>query len=242
VSADGTRLVFLSNLPLTGYDSNGGDELFRYDASTDSLLCLSCNPTGARAFGPTSVPGAVANGEEVSAYKPRVMTAGGERIFFDTLDSLTPKDTNVEVDVYEWRAQGVGGCAPGEGCVGLISSGRGAEGATFVDASSDGSDVFFITDESLVAQDPGSSDLYDARIGGGFPEPPTPIPCFGDACQPLPPEPEDPTPGTAFYGSEKNPGLTIERAGHKRKHHKRHRHRKHHHGKHRKASGRGGVR
>ena len=30
----------------------------------------------------------------------------------------------------------------------------------------------------------------------GYPQPPTGIPCFGDACQPLPPEPEDPTPGT----------------------------------------------
>ena len=29
-----------------------------------------------------------------------------------------------------------------------------------------------------------------------LPEPETGIPCFGDACQPLPPEPEDPTPGT----------------------------------------------
>ena len=44
--------------------------------------------------------------------------------------------------------------------------------------------------------DPGAYDVYDARVGGGYPLPPNPVPCFGDTCQPLPPEPEDPTPGT----------------------------------------------
>ena len=75
----------------------------------------------------------------------------------------------------------------------LISSGRSAGGASFVDASADGSDAFFLTDGSLVAADPGSVDLYDARVGGGFPIPPPPIACEGDACQALPPEPVDPT-------------------------------------------------
>jgi hypothetical protein len=233
VSRDGTKLVFLASDPLIGYDSNGQNELYRYDASSKSFSCVSCNPTGARALGATSIPGAVANGTEVRFYKPRVMDEQGNRVFFDTLDSLTPKDANGEVDVYEWRAVGVGGCGRPEGCVGLISSGKGADGASFVDASADGTDVYFLTDESLVGDDPGSTDLYDARIGGGFPEPPAPIPCFGDACQPLPPEPEDPTPGTGFVGEERNSKLTIEGSGAKkhkhRRHHKRHAHRKHHH-------------
>ena len=43
---------------------------------------------------------------------------------------------------------------------------------------------------------PAAIDVYDARVGGGFPLPPSAVPCFGDACQPLPPEPDDPTPGT----------------------------------------------
>ena len=40
-----------------------------------------------------------------------------------------------------------------------------------------------------------------------------PIPCFGDACQPLPPEPEDPQLRNAFYGSERNPKLHLHRRG-----------------------------
>jgi hypothetical protein len=230
VSADGTKLAFLSDLPLTGYESLGELELFRYDASTDSLLCASCNPTGARPLGPAAIPGAEPNGEEVRMYKPRVMDDQGSRIFFESEDALSAKDTNGEMDVYEWRLQGVAGCGHAEGCIGLISSGRGADGAVFVDASALGGDVYFLTEESLVADDPGSTDLYDARIGGGFPPPPSPIPCFGDACQPLPPEPEDPTPGTAFVGTERNQKLTVVGTGKK---HKRHKHRRHHR-KHRK--------
>lgn len=243
ISADGSKLAFLANEPLTGYDSNGQNELFRYDAASRSLLCISCNPTGAIALGRTAIPGAIANGSEVRFYKPRVMDEQGNRIFFETLDSLSPKDANGEFDVYEWRAQGVGGCSRGDGCVGLISSGKGPDGASFIDASADGTDAYFLTDESLVGEDPGSSDLYDARIGGGFPEPPPPIPCFGDACQPLPLEPEDPTPGTSFIGLERNQKLTIEGSGKKKhKHRRRHRHRRHHHAAHPKTGKRGGSR
>jgi hypothetical protein len=245
VSADGTKLAFLASAPLTNYDSNEQNELFRYDDDTGSLLCASCNPTGARAVGPTLIPGAVANGEEVRAYKPRVMDATGSRLFFDTDDSLAAKDTNQDRDVYEWRADGVANCSRPEGCVGLISSGRGANGATFVDASAEAADVFFLTDESLVASDPGATDLYDARIGGGFPEPASPIPCFGDACQPLPPEPEDPTPGTEFYGSERNSSLHLEKPRRAAHRHRKKRHGKHHHRghpRHRHGSGRRAAR
>lgn len=217
VSASGTRLAFLASADLTGYESLGATELFLYQADAGNLLCASCNPTGARPLGLTTIPGAISNGEEVQAYKPRVMDAAGTRLFFDTEDAISPKDANGEPDVYEWRAQGVGGCAKAIGCIGLISSGRGADGSTFVDASADGIDAFFLAGDSLVTTDPGSVDLYDARIGGGFPAPPKPIPCFGDACQPLPPEPDDPTPGTLFYGSEANPKLRLEVQGKKGK-------------------------
>ena len=96
----------------------------------------------------------------------------------------------------------------------------------FIDASADGTDVFFLADDSLVSSDPGSVDVYDARIGGGFPDPPVPMPCVGDACQPLPPEPEDPHPGTVFYASEVNPKLHLHRRGKNRRKHK-HKKRRH---------------
>jgi hypothetical protein len=209
VSADGTRLVFVSTAPLTGYhntDKNTGEpdsEVFLYDATANggagALTCVSCNPANVQPVGPSSIPGAIANGKGPAAtlaYKPRALAAVGRRVFFDSEDALVTGDTNNDGDVYEWEAQGTGSCTTPGGCLELISSGRSEDGASFVDASGDGSDVFFLTDGSLVPSDPGAVDLYDARAGGGFPEPDKPIPCEGDACQPLPSPPEDPTPGT----------------------------------------------
>lgn len=216
VSADGSRLAFLATAPLTEYDSDGKAEVYLYSLATKTLACVSCNPTGERPLGPASIPGALANGAAFQAYKPRALLESANRLYFDTFDSLAPQDTNNDRDVYQWEAQGTGSCAKAGGCVNLISSGRSEDGARFVDASADGSDVFFTTDGSLVPSDPGSVDLYDARIGGGFPIPTTPIPCNGDACQPLPGEPEDPTPGTLLVRPEGNPPLRFPGEGSKK--------------------------
>jgi hypothetical protein len=205
VSADGSALAFLSAAPLTGYDNTDQStgqpdtQLFLWRAGA-GLVCVSCNPTNQRPIGPSSIPGAVANGSN-RIYKPRSLVAGGRRLFFESDDSLVLSDTNVARDVYEWEAQGEGDCAAPDGCLGLVSSGKAAEGATFVDASQSGADAYFLTARSLVGNDHGSTDLYDAREGGGFPEPESPIPCEGDACQSLPSEPDDPQPGTLLPNS-----------------------------------------
>jgi len=209
VSADGTRLALLSEAPLSGYDNTDLDtgepdsQLFLYDATAEgagALTCVSCNPAGRRPTGPSSTPGAFANGSgplATRAYKPRALTADGRHLFFDSRDALLASDTNRDSDVYEWRAPGSAGCPAPGGCLGLISNGRSEDGASFIDASESGRDVFFLTDAALVPADPlGTVDVYDAREGGGFPIPTEPIPCEGDACQPLPSPPEDPTPGT----------------------------------------------
>ena len=201
VSPDGSRLAFLSKASLTGYDNVGQEsrepesQVFLFDATVSgpaALICVSCNPTLGRPLGPSTIPGAVGGGEGpdvVPAYKPRALSADGRRLFFDSADALVLQDTNNSADVYEWEAQGAGSCTRAGGCVNLISSGRSGDGAAFADASASGADAFFLTDGSLVEADPGSVDLYDARDGGGFPLPPKPIPCEGDACQGLLSEP-----------------------------------------------------
>jgi hypothetical protein len=227
ISVDGSRLAFLSTASLTGYDNvgqlSGGPvtEVFLYDANGNGgagkLVCASCNPTLGRPLGPSTIPGAVGGGEgpdAIPAYKPRALSADGSRLFFDSADSLVPQDTNNRPDVYKWEAAGAGDCQQASGCLNLVSSGRSPQadsrGASFADASLDGGDAFFLTDSSLVPSDPGSIDLYDARVGGGFPVPSAPIPCDGDACQPLPSQPEDPTPGTLVRGAS-NPPLSFGR-------------------------------
>lgn len=233
VSGDGTRLLFLSRVELTPYDNTDVNthepdaELYLYGEDTSTLTCVSCNPTGERPQGFASIPGTT------GPYRPRALAAGGRRIFFDTADALGgAQDTNDDQDVYEWEQGGVGTCTQSQGCLRLISSGRSEGGASFVDASADGADVFFLTDGSLVKSDPGAVDLYDAREGGGFPEPVTPIPCEEDACQPLPPPPDDPAPGT-LAPSSGNPPMHFPKKTKKR-------HRKHHrvHAAHHRAGGR----
>lgn len=243
VTADGTRLAFLSTASLTGYANVGKTEVFLYEAPTKHLLCASCNPRGTTPFGSSTIPGARAAGEGgISAYKPRALSADGRRLFFDSADHLLLSDSDGHPDVYEWEANGSGSCAKAAGCVALVSSGRSGE-ASFLDASGDGADVYFLTDASLLGADTGSVDVYDAREGGGFPEPPPAIPCEGDDCQGPPPGPDDPTPGTAALGYPSNPPLRWPKKICKRKggprHHscgrKRH-HSRHGHGK---TTGRG---
>jgi hypothetical protein len=98
-------------------------------------------------------------------------------VFFDTPDALVAADSNGARDVYSSR----------NGRVTLISRGTQAFGATFVEATPDGHDVFFVTGDRLVGQDrDDTDDLYDARIGGGIASQspvPGPASCAGDQCR-----------------------------------------------------------
>lgn len=195
VSADGTRLAFLSSISLTGYPNAGHAQVYLYESPDHRLTCVSCNPKGAAPLGPSTIPPARAAGEGPPAYKPRVLSADGRRLFFDSADALVAPDTDSAADVYEWEAQGAGSCTSSGGCLALISNGRtGAD--SFLDASADGTDVFFLTPAPLDPADSEGLDVYDARAGGGFPEPPPPAPCEGDDCQGPALPPTDPMPGT----------------------------------------------
>jgi hypothetical protein len=228
VSPDGLHAAFMSRTALTGYDNtdaaNGeaDEEVFVYDATANGgageLLCASCNPSEARPAGrntstannPYWIAGQIP-AYETPLYAPRVLSADGTNLYFESAEALVPRDTNGRIDVYEWERPETGDCdevdatyseAAG-GCVDLISSGQSKKDSGFVDASPDGHDVFFATLSSLVPQDPGLIDIYDARVGGGFPPPAAPPPaCEGEACQSAPEAPNDPTPASeAFQGA-----------------------------------------
>src|SRR6185312_14617857 len=97
-------------------------------------------------------------------YQSRYMDDQG-RVFLNSVEALVPQDTNGKADVYEWEPSGVGGCTPAAetyseafsegqgGCIALISSGKSDRAASFLDASADGNDVFFLTSGKLVPQD-----------------------------------------------------------------------------------------
>lgn len=214
VSHDGNRVVFMSNESLTGYDNTVSagsscvknfagptlparcEEVFLYEANANHLSCVSCNPSGARPTGPSGMPGGTQIENDQALYQSRVLSeqgdgaAGGVRVFFDSADGIVPQDTNGVEDVYEYE----------NGNVYLISDGKSAEGASFVDASTDGNDVFFLTRGQLVAQDTDQLvDLYDARaphVTGervGF-SVASPVICEGEDCR-------APNPAAPVFGS-----------------------------------------
>jgi hypothetical protein len=234
VSRDGRQVAFTSTMSLTGYDNidqNSGEEdgeVYVYDATASGsgvgrLFCASCNPSGARPVGrkvdtgnnekfihwaAASLPAALT---QLSA--PRYFSVDGKRLFFESFDALLARDTNGKADVYEWEAPGEGRClqtsasySPANGgCLYLISSGESPSDSQLIDASADGSDVFFTTGASLLPQDPGLIDVYDARVDGGFPAPPpAPVACEGEACQNPPVPPLDVTPGSLTFSGAGN--------------------------------------
>lgn len=226
VSTDGAHLAFVSNAKLTAYDNNDAAdgrpaiELYLYDAETDKLACVSCNPSGSRPAG-REIKGTNESRQvaaqlppaENQLFFPRALSDDGNRLFFESFEALLPPDTNGMADVYEWqRAASVKACeeAGAElyvqsagGCLSLISSGQTPTDSEFADANPDGSDVFIRTASSLLPQDPGQVDLYDARINGGLPQPPSfPAACEGEACQGPLAAPKRPTPASlAFQGA-----------------------------------------
>jgi len=163
-----------------------------------------------------------------SLYQSRYLSDSG-RLFFDSADALVPQDTNGREDVYEYEPLGVGGtggCTEASpmfskgsgGCVGLISSGTSSEETVFLDASETGGDVFFLTSEKLVGQDPDEAfDVYDAHECTGASPCLAPValarpPCdTADACRAAsPPQPEIFGPaGSATFTGAGNPPLSV---------------------------------
>ena len=193
----------MSDGDLTGYDSDNAEtgqreqEVYVYDAVSGALRCVSCDPTGARPKGPSGIPGGTPYEANQALYQSRVLSDedGRARVFFDSDDALVPQDTNGTVDVYEWEEDGRGSCVTPGGCVGLVSSGTSSEESVFLEASSDGDDVFFLTQAKLAPQDTDNLfDVYDARAPhvpgeavGSAVAVPSPPPCGnGDSCKPPP--------------------------------------------------------
>jgi hypothetical protein len=204
-------------------------QVYRYDLAEDLVQCVSC----ASAFNqeprlsalytqPGGSGGVFATVQNLP--KSTIASADGNYVFFDTPAALVPSDVDGEIapeankfqggehpsssyslssDIYEWRRDGVGGCALLQGCLALITTGHGGFINILLGASDSGRDVFFATDESLLARDNDTAgDIYDARIGGGFPEPSEPVQCEGDACSSPPAAPNDATPASfTFQGA-----------------------------------------
>jgi hypothetical protein len=253
VSADGQSLLFRSQLSLTGYDSQGFPELYRYSASDNALRCISCNPTGAAPVGAAMLRSIRAQGEfgtsPIASTLTQNLSADGNRVFFETPDKLIAGDTNGEggcpvvygtvartcQDIYEWEAAGSGTCSSARqngGCLYLLSTGTSPEASFFADASASGNDAFFFSAQPLVGQDKDQIlDIYDARVGGGIAsQNPTPLPICPtpEACRGgVPASPANQSPGTSSFAGPGNPKPFHHKKKKKKKsHHKKRQHKR----------------
>ena len=214
-TANGRYLVFDSYQPLTGYDNTkapgadchnltpGGSkptvcgEVFRYDAATGDIACVSCGNVPASS---------VDNAEFAASYlfelpagtPPRPVSEDGSYVFFQTANTLTPNAPPGKIHVYEWH----------NGAVSLISAPGDPGDAFFLGADPSGRDVFIGTHAQLSSHDEDTAgDLYDARVDGGFPAV-TPSLCTGTGCQGVPSAPPlFATPASVTFGGIGNYNL-----------------------------------
>jgi hypothetical protein len=233
VSKNGRFIAFNSDKALTGYDNEDAaselpgekvdDEIFVYDAAAEELSCASCNPDpDVRPTAPALIrqPAVPDDNTYQRARYPQRNVSDEGQLFFESYDALLPEDTGGGLSVYEYQA----------GQLHLISNGKSETESLFLDATPDGSDVFFMTAEPLVARDGDTSfDIYDARVGGGFQEPNEPAPpCESEAqCRgPGASAPAFPMPQSALFSGPGNVKQTRAVHRRKRRHHRRHRRRR----------------
>ena len=263
VSPDGRTLLFRSKRNLSGYDSEGVGQLYRFEAADASTLCISCDPSGAAPAGIANIGSifpAVGGAALPVSTLSRNLATGGNRVFFESTASLVAADRNGDrscepwgssiqksfiracQDVYEWEAKGTGSCkseAQNGGCLYLLSTGKGDEPAFFADASGSGDDVFIFSANQLVPQDrDGLIDVYDVRVGGGIPgqSAQAPIQCSGEPCRSqAPPTPASQAPGSSSFSGPGNEQSPRPHKKKKKHHKKKHKHHKKKHKHHKQT-------
>ena len=137
-SADGSRIVFLSNEQLTASDTDATQDVYMRDGATTTHISENpINPDGAFAAGISAI------------------SADGSKVFFRSNEQLTASDADASQDIY--LREGTTTTQVSEGMI----NGDGAFAPTFAAISADGARFFFRTAEPLTAGDTDTSqDIY----------------------------------------------------------------------------------
>ena len=169
VSGNGSFAAFPSALELTPpYENDGFEMIYRHTTANGSIACASCISTEESPSADASLPS-----------RGLGLTEDGQ-VYFNTTDALVMRDTNGNLDAYEYKESG----DPQE-IEFLISTGFSAFPSSLLTVTSDGRDAFFFTRKELVARDANGQamKIYDAREDGGvFVVPPSPPCAASDEC------------------------------------------------------------
>jgi hypothetical protein len=172
---EGRFLVFTSFGRLVGSDTDNSRDVYRFDASTGSLVRVSVGEKGFDANGNDEFDSTLNKGSgntavfQVHSMDSRAISENGAYIVFTTVSPLSPDAVNGVSNAYLWRAEeGVP-----EGAVSLVSSGSSADGvenvvmAPELSEATQGRDIFFATTQTLVPEDKDTApDIYDDRMDG----------------------------------------------------------------------------
>lgn len=150
VSSDGSTAFFVTDERLTGADTDSAIDIYARDVAGGGGTTLVSRGDPLCACG---------NSGAAPVYKDS--SADGSRAFFTTDEPLVEADADDVTDVYARDLP--------SGPTSLVSSGSAEElTASFEDASSDGTQAFFSTTESLVEEDTNdANDIYS--WSGGAP-------------------------------------------------------------------------
>ncbi len=156
-------------------------DVYAFDSVTEALVCITCVGPGR---GDSAVGGQEHHETGIGDEFPRSVLDDGT-VYVDTPNKLVPRDANGVGDVYGWRG----------GEPQLVSTGTGVAPSLFGNATLNGSDVFFLTNQQLVGEDVDDSvDLYDDREGGGLASQylgTPPAACEAEGCKGAGPAPPD---------------------------------------------------
>jgi hypothetical protein len=205
-------------------------QVYRYDRAERVVQCISCASSSDQEPGEPAYLNGIQGIPDVNGGFPgyTAVSGNGDFAFFTTIAALVPQDNDLEIpaegpndpaggaglefvnvggraspstDVYEWRRDGVDGCARLQGCLALITDGHGGYLNLLLGSAHEGRDVFIYSRSKLSPQDNDTSgDVYDVRVDGGFAgPPPRAVECEGDACSTPPSAPNDATPSSFTF-------------------------------------------
>jgi len=205
---DGSVLLYFSKDERTTADVTGTSaQLYRYEAETGKVECVSCTRIGTATDGSPTVEGSQATGTGLSA--------DGRTVAFATTASLVHRDVNNTRDVYEWH----------DGLLRLVTDGVteiADESVGYPEVwglSDDGRNLIFGQRGRLVGNEADSlTNVYNARVGGGTVLEEPPAPCVEDSCQgPLEAPPALASPGSAAFSGPGNAQVRKKRANERRR-------------------------